>query len=62
MTDGFRFAFIFSTGAALYLQLRLDVDEMEFDEVDEPNQLPSAAPDPIRKQLDELAAGKRDDE
>lgn len=62
MTDGFRFAFIFSTGAALYLQLRLDVDEMEFDEVDEPDQLPSAAPDPIRKQLDELAAGKRDDE
>lgn len=62
MTDGFRFAFIFSTGAALYLQLRLDVDEMEFDEVDEPDQLPNAAPDPIRKQLDELAAGKRDDE
>jgi hypothetical protein len=58
MMDGFRYAFLFSAGAALYLRFRLRVDETEFDDVHEPNQLPDVAPDPLRQALDELTSGK----
>jgi hypothetical protein len=57
MTDGFRYAFFFSTGAALYLRMRLEIDETEVDEIYEPSQLPDVAPDPLRQQLDELSSG-----
>lgn len=61
MADGFRYAFLFCGGATLYLRFRLLVDETEIDEIHEPSQLPNVAPDPLRRQLDELTSGDRKD-
>jgi hypothetical protein len=57
LTDGFRYAFLFSSGAALYLRFRYLIDETEMDEVHEPFQLPDVAIDALRKKVDDLASG-----
>lgn len=61
LADGFRYAFLFCGGATLYLRFRLLVDETEIDEIHEPSQLPNVAPDPLRRQLEEMTSGDRSD-